>query len=241
MSEKWSNYTEFIKSKSTWNMHAESIFDTLNWRESISNLYVQSWATKVNITSVSKEQKKLFQKIPWCEDIIIWDYILDLHRWETNELSEISHWFKIIYNKLLQAKQHGEKLPSHIIWLSNISFILSRYWFDIFDKLPEEVYTEAGQYKRLFGPTDANNPLTENELIELICEELDIPVEKSSSKLEEAKARLIDGRWNFEYVYFTESDQVSTFWLICYKVSRCYSGDHQKLPIICLSFIQLIS
>jgi len=32
--------------------------------------------------------------------------------------------------------------------------------------------------------------LTENELIELICEELDIPVEKSSSKLEEAKARL---------------------------------------------------
>ena len=166
MSEKWSNYTEFIKSKSTWNMHAESIFDTLNWRESISNSYVQSWATKVNITSVSKEQKKLFRKIPWCEDIIIWDYILDLHRWETNELSEISHWFKIIYNKLLQAKQHGEKLPSHIIWLSNISFILSRYWFDIFDKLPEEVYTEAGQYKRLFGPTDANNPLTENELIQ---------------------------------------------------------------------------
>lgn len=32
--------------------------------------------------------------------------------------------------------------------------------------------------------------LTENELIEFICEELDIPVEKSSSKLEEAKARL---------------------------------------------------
>ena len=158
--------SELKANKQIAKKQSKDIFNTLNEKVSISNPYIQSWATKVNITSISKKQKKLFQKIPWCEDIIIWDYILDLHRWETNELSEISKWFRAVYNKLVQAKQHAEKLPSHIIWLSNLSFILSRYWFAIFDKLPEEVYAKSGQYKRLFGPTDTNNPLTNNELIQ---------------------------------------------------------------------------
>jgi hypothetical protein len=48
--------------------------------------------------------------------------------------------------------------------LSNLSFVLGKYWFSIFDSLPSEVYSQVWQYKRLFGEVDKNNPLTPAEL-----------------------------------------------------------------------------
>ena len=130
----------------------------------LSEVYLTYSSMKINKTTVPDEQKRIFEKIPWYEDIKLWSHILDLHRWETSDASEIKSWFKALQEKLLQAKNNWEKLPSHILWLSNLSFVLGKYWFSIFDSLPVEVYTQVWQYKRLFGEIDPKNPLTPVEL-----------------------------------------------------------------------------
>jgi hypothetical protein len=47
-------------------------------------------------------------------------------------------------------------------------------------------------------------PFYEVMLMENLPKSASLPV----STLQQAKARLMDGRWDFDYVYFTESDQV---------------------------------
>lgn len=129
-----------------------------------SEVYLQVWPIKVNKTILSEQHKELLYKIPWAKDIVLWSHILDLHRWETSDASVVKAWFKALQEKLLQAKNNWEELPSHILWLSNLSFVLGKYWFSIFDSLPVEVYTQVWQYKRLFGEADPKNPLTPAEL-----------------------------------------------------------------------------
>lgn len=88
--------------------------------------------------------------------------------------------------------------------LSNRLIYLQACFWSIYAEMPHVVAAVKSEKDAAFARTDSGLPFYDVMVLDNLPKSASLPV----ATVQQTKARIADGRWDFDYVYFTESDQI---------------------------------
>lgn len=131
----------------------QDISSTLTWDRESDRFFGDTESLGVRMTTIKYTDSKLINQI-WGDkyDVLPWSKILDLHRGTHPNIATLSKNMLDLQN-YIKHEQKNTTVPDVILWVSNMTFILKRYGFDLFD-LTKEQAMKSGQYKHMIENTD---------------------------------------------------------------------------------------
>lgn len=155
------------------------------------------------------------------------DFINDKSRnkknWDTGPLTEIVTAVDILHKRAMAFREDGTPLPSpdvnrtvvvmpflgsdmgagHSKLENRYQYLKACFW-SLYAEFPYVVAAVKSIGDYTYARNESGLPFYDVLLLQNLPKSASLPV----ATVQQTKARLVDGRWDFDFIYFTESDQI---------------------------------